>query len=175
MCVLLWFHLGADAHLQGRGQGRKEQPPALLPCAALPCTALLTGLQVCQPLPWPCGAACVPKAVWKGPLQSAGLMPAPAVGPQLSKAVLNIGVGEGVLRVLPGSLEWVLSGADLSVLCAMESSGQACVLLWFHLGVVAYLQGRGQGRKQQPPALLPCAALPCTAPLTGLQVCNQQV
>ena len=61
--VLLWFHLGMYAHLQGRGDAREEQPPALLPCAALPCTALLTVLQVCQPLPWPCGAACVPKAV----------------------------------------------------------------------------------------------------------------
>ena len=46
VCVLLWFHVGADAHLQGRGEGRKEQPPALLPCAALSCTALLTVLLV---------------------------------------------------------------------------------------------------------------------------------
>ena len=59
----IWSHWCWAVHLQGRGEGRKEQPPALLPCAALPCTALLTGLLLCQPFPWLCGAACVPRAV----------------------------------------------------------------------------------------------------------------
>ena len=93
--ALLWFCACPDVCLQGRGGAQEEQPPALLPCAALPCTALLTMLLVCLPLPWPCGAACVPRAVWKGPLQSAGLMPAPAVGPGLRKAVSNFGVRAG--------------------------------------------------------------------------------
>ena len=44
----------ADAHLQGRREGIKEQPGALLPCAALPCVALLTCLLICQPFPLSC-------------------------------------------------------------------------------------------------------------------------
>ena len=30
VCVLLWFRVGVDAHLQGRGEARKKQPPVLL-------------------------------------------------------------------------------------------------------------------------------------------------
>ena len=37
-----------------RWEGIKEQPGALLPCAALPSIALFTGLLVCQPFPWLC-------------------------------------------------------------------------------------------------------------------------
>ena len=58
--VVICFHWCWAVHLQGRWEAREEQPPALLPRAALPCTALLTRLLVCQPCPWLCGAASFP-------------------------------------------------------------------------------------------------------------------
>ena len=86
VCVLLWFHVGSNAHLQGSVDTREEQPPALLPCAALSCTALLTGLLVWKWFPWPFGAHCVTNTTLTRPLQSVGVVPAPAVGSGLSIA-----------------------------------------------------------------------------------------
>ena len=63
--VVIFFHWCWAVHLQGRWEAREEQPPALLPRAALPCTALLTRLLVCQPCPLQRVAASFPKPGWK--------------------------------------------------------------------------------------------------------------
>ena len=63
--VVICFRWCWAVHLQGRWEAREEQPPALLPRAALPCTALLTRLLVCQPCPLQCVAASFPKPGWK--------------------------------------------------------------------------------------------------------------
>ena len=117
-------------------------------------------------------------------------MPAPAVGLGLCKTVSNVEVRAwglwGAARAHRRAFLWLtyLSCKDGD---QMESCGQLCVLLWFHLGADAHLQGREGGRKEQPPARLPCAALSCTALLTvvglpavamamsGKGHCNQQV
>lgn len=79
-----------------KDEGKEERSSLLscfsvLPSAAQPCSL------VCQPFPWPFGAT-----VWKAPLQSAGADTGPAVGPGLSKPAPNFGVGQEVLRELPG-------------------------------------------------------------------------
>lgn len=78
-------HLCPDVHLQGRGEGRKEQLPALLPSAALPCMTLLTSLVLCQSFPWSFGAHCASNATLTRLLLSVGLLPACSVGPGLCK------------------------------------------------------------------------------------------
>ena len=91
-------------HLQVRRGGRNERS-SLLPCFPV----LLSPAQPCSPGCWSAshfhgrGAACVPRSVWKGPLQSAGLQPAPAHGSGLSKAAPNIEVGQEVGGQLPWS------------------------------------------------------------------------
>ena len=81
------FHLCWAVHLQGRWEAQQEQPAAPLPYAALPCTALLTGLLVCNWVPWPFGSQTTRKAQLRRPLQSGGVVPAPAVGSGVSQAV----------------------------------------------------------------------------------------
>ena len=81
------FHLCWAVHLQGRWEAQEEQPPAPHPHAALPCTALLTGLLIWNWFPWPFGSQSASKAQLTRPLQSGGLVPAPAVGSGVSKAV----------------------------------------------------------------------------------------
>ena len=112
----------------------------------------------------PFGAHCVTNATLTRPLQSGGVVPAPAVGPWLREAALNIWVGEGVLGELPGSLAWVLSGADLSVLCGMETRWRAedrcascsgSVLVWMPICKAE--------EKQERSSLLCCSLLHSTA------------
>ena len=91
----LWFHLGVDAHLQGRGEGRKEQPPALLPCSALPLHSLahwVAGLKMVSLAIL--GSLCQQRRVGMA-TQSCGVAPAPAEGSGVSKAEIKVWVNAG--------------------------------------------------------------------------------
>ena len=78
-----------------KAEGKEGRKKGAASCPAALC---------CPPLHSPAHRVAVPRAVWKGPLQSAGPVPAPAVGSGLSKAAANVGAGPGVLGELPGSL-----------------------------------------------------------------------
>ena len=84
---IICSHLCWVVHLQGRWETPEKQPPAPLPHAAVPCTALLTGWLVWNWFPWPFESHSASMAALTKPLQSGGVVPAPAVGSGVSKAV----------------------------------------------------------------------------------------
>ena len=75
---IICYHLCWAVHLQGRWETPEKQPPAFLPHAALPCTALLTGFlsgigfqgHLCLILPaWPRRQSHCSQVVWCQHLQ----------------------------------------------------------------------------------------------------------
>ena len=92
----LWFHLGVDAHLQGKGEGRKEQPPALLLCAAHPLHSLahrVAGLKMVSLAIL--GSLCQQRHVDTATAVICSVVLAPAVGLRFSKAELKVWVNAG--------------------------------------------------------------------------------
>lgn len=71
--AVVWFHVCPDVHLQDREATKKQLP--VVPSHAGPC------------LPGCSSASRFHCHVLKGPLQSVGLVPACAVGPNHSKVV----------------------------------------------------------------------------------------
>ncbi|XP_031409167.1 uncharacterized protein LOC109367120 isoform X2 [Meleagris gallopavo] len=84
------FHLCWAVHLQGRWEAQEEQPPAPLSHAALPCTALLTGLLVWNWYPCSFWTDLENNASLIFPLPSGDVGPRPAVESGVSIAVEKI-------------------------------------------------------------------------------------